>query len=950
MRFRRGLIILAAVVLVLLFSLRGLASFYVNFLWFDSIAQASTWRGLLAAKVVPALVFTIGFFVIMWVNLLVADRLAPPLRKMRAPTSEDELVSRYQEITARYRGRIRVGVSLFFALIAGLGVSAQWKQWILFTNSVDFGTKDPEFGLDIGFYVFKLPFINFLIDWLFAGFVIVLLVTAVAHYLNGGIRFQNATQRVSPQVKAHLSVIVAMMALIRSVGYFFDRFELSFSSRGVVDGATYTDVKAQLPALNFLIFVSIIAAILLVWNIWRRGWVLPIIAVGLWAFIAIVLGTIYPTAIQKFVVEPNEFSQERPYIRRNIKATRDAFKLSTVDSKDFNFTQDLSPAVVEANLPTINNARLWDPGIIRSTYQTLQALQTYYQINDVDVDRYDINGQITQLMIAARELNSAGLPSSSWVNDHLVYTHGYGGTASPSNVAEADGSPKFVLSDVPAQGKNLPLSKKGAQIYFGESLDGFIITGAKNNEFNYARKGGVDAPTRYRGSDGIPLSNFVRRAAFALTLTDFNIMISGQLNSASKIHVRRDIKDRVKELAPFLDFDSDPYPVISNGRTIWIIDGYTTSDQYPNSQTYSGSGGLSGSYNYVRNSVKATVDAYTGKVKFFVIDSKDPIIQSYQKAFPKLFTAFDQMPTGLKDHLRYPEEIFKLQSDVFSKYHVNESRRFYTGNERWLLSPDPNSVFGIVPTSSRSSNSGRSPEISSTTTRQDPYYLYIRLPGDARESFLILQPFVPVSRDNQQTRLVSFMTAKSDTSDYGRLEAFVMPQGEQILGPVQVAANINKDTEISREITLLDQRGSRVISGNVQLIPVGTSIVYVQPIFTIASQGPNPFPQFQFVAVLVQGKAPVKAETVNEALVKLFGTFGTPEVPTTPSTPTAPSTPTDATVSGLLAQATEKFSAANEALRAGDLGTYQQLVGEARDLIAQAQALLEQTSTVASRR
>ena len=936
----RGWIIAFGVLLVvLLFSLRGLAGFFTDYLWFDSLSQGDTFGRLLTARVIPALVFTVIFFAILLANLVIADRLAPKLRPMNAPTPEDELVSRYQQTTARYRGRIRVGIAVFFALIAGIGVSSQWQQWILFTHRVDFGKKDPQFHKDIGFYVFQLPFIRFMIDWLFAGLVIVLLVTAVAHYLNGGIRFQSPLQRVTPQVKAHLSVIVAVMALVKTAGYYYSRFELDLSTRGVVDGASYTDVKAQLPALNFLIFVSIIAAALFIWNIWRRGWVLPVIAVGLWAFVALVVGTIYPAAIQNFKVTPNEYAKERPYIRRNIEATRNAFNLDGVNVENFNYTEDLQPDTVQANLPTINNARLWDPGVIRSTYQTLQALQTYYRINDVDVDRYDLDGQTTQVLISARELNSSELPSQSWVNEHIVYTHGFGAVAAPSNKANSDGSPAFVLSDVPPQGEALPLTNRGAQVYLGEGLDGYVITDAKQKEFNFAQQGARDNYTRYKGKDGVRLSSFVRKAAFALKFGQLDPLISGQITDESKILFNRDIRARVEKLAPFLQFDADPYPVIVGGKTTWILDGYTTSDQYPYGELFSGSGGLAGDVNYARNSVKATVDAYEGTVKFYVIDPSDPIIQSYQKAFPDLFSKFSEMPDALRTHLRFPEDLFKLQSSVFATYHVTEARRFYSGNERWLLSPDPSAVVGSIPAAASSNRqSGRSAQITAQTKRQDPYYLFIRLPGDDRESFLILQPFVPVSKDNQQTRLVSFMTAKSDPRDYGKMEAFVMPQGQQVLGPVQVAANINKDTAISREITLLDQRGSRVISGNVQLIPVGDSIVYVQPIFTIAAQGPNPFPQFQFVTVLVQGKSPVKAATVNEALLLLFGAPGT--TPGAADTPTTPTTPTDQTVTQLLDQAAAKFNAADDALRGGDLGTYQKLVKEARDLVAQAQAQL----------
>jgi uncharacterized membrane protein (UPF0182 family) len=935
------MIAIVVVLLVLLFSLRGLAGFYTDYLWFDSLGQGGTFSSLLGAKIVPALVFTAAFFVIMMVNLVLADRLAPKLRQLGPATPEDELVARYRQTTTRYTGRIRVAVALFFALIAGIGVSSQWRQWILFTNKVEFHRTDPQFHKDIGFYVFQLPFINFLIDWLFAGLVIVLLVTAVAHYLNGGIRFQSPLQHVTPQVKAHLSVILAVMALVKTADYYFSRFELNFSTRGVVDGASYTDVHAQLPALNFLIFVSVIAAGLFLWNIWRRGWVLPVIAVGLWAFVSLVVGTIYPALIQNFKVKPNEFANERPYIRRNIVATRDAFDLESVDVKQFPFNPSPAPATILSNVATIDNARLWDPTVIRATYQTLQGLQTYYKINDVDIDRYVVDGQVRQVLISARDLNSSELPQQSWVNEHLVYTHGYGAVASPSNEAQADGAPSFFLSNIPTRDNGIAMSPKGSEVYFGEGLSEYVIVGAKQPEFNYPRAGARDATTRYDGKDGVELSNVIRKAAFALRFGDPNPLISGQVTGKSKVLMVRNVKDRVEKLAPFLDFDNDPYPAVVDGKLLWILDGYTTSDQYPYSQTAQGVQGLTGDFNYVRNSVKATVDAYQGTVKLYVIDEKDPIVRAYAKAFPDLFTPGSAMPAEIRAHLRYPEDLFKVQSDVFTKYHVTEPRRFYQGSERWLLTPDPNAAVGVLtdagPSGTRATNTNRSPEITAETQRQEPYYLYIRTPGDDRESFLILQPFVPVSKDNQQTRLISFLTAKSDPRNYGRLESFVMPQGRTVSGPVQVANSIQSDPTISAQFTLLSQGGSSLVHGNIQLIPVGDSIVYVQPIF-VQQSGSNGFPQFRFVVVFTQDKDPVIGSTVREGLNTLFGLA--PASPSSPTSPTTPTAPDSSTAAELIQQAMQKFTAADVALKAGDLGEYQRLEKEARDLIDRAGRLL----------
>jgi uncharacterized protein len=940
-RLRAWIIAFVVILVILLFSLRGLAGFYTDFLWFDSLGQGSTWRELLAAKVIPALVFTAVFFVILLVNLIIADRFAPKLRTTGTVSPEDELVNRYQQVTGRYQGRIKAGVAIFFALIAGIGVSGQWRNWILFTHRVNFGTKDPQFHKDIGFYVFQLPFIKFILDWLFAGLVIVLLVTAVAHYLNGGIRFQSPLQRVTPQVKAHLSVIVAVMALVKTAQYYFSRFGLTASTRGVVDGATYTDVKAQLPAYNLLIFISIVAAGLFLWNIFRRGWVLPVIAVGLWGFVSIVVGTIYPAAIQNFKVKPNELAQERPYIGRNVAATRDAFNLSNIAVNNFNYNQNLAPSVVDTNRPTIDNARLWDPSVIRATYQTLQGLLPFYSINNVDIDRYNVNGQTTQVLIGARDLNSNSLPSQSWVNQHLVYTHGYGAIISPTNQATSSGDPLFTLKDIPPTSQGINLTDQGAQLYFGENQTGYMIVGAKQPEFNFARANNTNATTRYSGKDGVRLDNIIKRAAFALRFGDLNPLISGQVTSSSKLLMIRDITARVQKLAPFLSYDSDPYPVVENGRITWVLDTYTTSDQYPYSQTYSGEGGLSNTVNYVRNSVKVTIDGYDGTVHFYVIDNKDPVVRAYEKAFPDLFTPGSKLSPALRAHLRYPENLFKLQSDVFSKYHVTNVSSFYAGTERWLLSPDPNSVLGstVSPTTVRGTQ--RAPEITATTPRQDPYYLYIRLPGDTHENFLILQPFVPVSQNNQQTRLVSFMTAKSDPGSYGQLQAFVMPQGANVNGPVQVANNIQSDQTLASKFTLLNQSGSQIVRGNIQLIPVGTSLVYVQPIFVqqTTQQG---YPQFRFVVVFTQGRNPVSGSTVNEALNTLFnGTTAT--TPTTPTTPTNPTTPTttptagNGTVQSLLNQAAQDFSAANTALRNGDLAGYQADIAQAQQLVTQAQ-------------
>jgi uncharacterized protein len=940
----RGWMIAIVVLLVVLFlSARGLAGFYTDYLWFDSVGFGSTWRGLLWARFAPTAVFTVLFFVLMLVSLTVADRLAPRTRTMGP---EDELLARYQQSVGPYSGRIRIAVAAFFALVTGGSVASQWQEWILFTNSQAFGIKDPQFHKDVGFYVFRLPFLTFLFDWLFAALIIILIVTAVAHYLNGGIRLQSPFQRVTPQVKAHLSVILALMALVKTAQYYYARFQLDFSTRGVVEGASKTDVAAQLPALNLLMVISIVAAALFVWNIWRRGWVLPIIAVGLWAFVSLVIGTIVPVIYQQFFVNPNELQKERPYIERNIEATRDAFNLDKVAVESFPYKENLTAQSIQDNATTIGNARLWDPPVILRNFQLFEALQTFYKFEDADVDRYVIDGNLVQTLISARELNSADLPSQTWVNRHLVYTHGYGAVVSPVNSANNDGQPNYLVSDIPPQG-DIPIDRP--EVYFGENVEGFSLVDAQSREFNYPQKGNRSAFTRYKGTGGVKLSSWLRRAAFGLRFNDFNILISGQVTPNTKVLYLRDIVERAKKSAPFLRYDADPYAVIANGRLVWMIDGYTTSDRYPYSESFNGEGGLNGSFNYVRNSVKVTVDAYNGTIKYYVVDPKDPVIKAYRAAFPKLFTDFSEMPTAIKRHLRYPQDLFRTQTDVYRAYHMTNPTTFYNKADLWEVSPDPGSgeVNAATIEDIQTPTTTNAPQAASSTGRRiDPIYLLMRVPGETREQFLILRPFVPVSKGNALQNLVSFMVAKSEPTEYGRLQSFTMPTGsDTVYGPVQVNNTILNTDAISERFTLLNQQGSSVVQGSLQLIPIEDSLLYVRPIYIVSRTGQQP--AFRFVVVFYAGTA-VFGSSLEDALGK-FPEFAGITPPDTggppPTEPTPPGeTPTDRNVAEILAEASQVYDDAQDALRAGNFARYGELSQQLGDLLDQAADALNEDS------
>ena len=947
--------IIAVVAFTGLTSLRGVAHFYTNYLWFDEVGFTSVWMGVLASKILLGVGFSAIFFALMLGNLYIADRLAP---RFRAFGPEDELVQRYRQAVGAHAGKVRLGVAGLFALLVGTGATSQWNNWILFRNAVDFGREnDPQFDMDIGFFVFKLPFLSFVASWAFVAVVTIALVTMVAHYLNGGIRLQASTQRVTPQVKAHLSVLLGVLALIKAVGYYLQRYELSFSTRGAVDGATYTDVKAQLPALELLIFISLAAALLFLANIRRKGWVLPIIGVGLWAFISVIVGAVYPAFTQKFRVEPAEIRREQPYIERNIAATRDAYGLTDVDRIDFAYDENLAPAGLAANADTVRNIRLWDPQFVDQTFQKLQEIRGYYQFGDVDIDRYEIDGRMTQTIVSAREINTEDLPSQSWVNRHLSFTHGFGALVAPANAVTPDGQPAFTLKDIPPEG--VPEITQ-PRIYYGEITGGYAVVGSKQREIDFQSKDGETEFNTYDGTGGVALNSIVRRAAFALRFADINMMVSNLITPESRAIFIRDIGSRVRTAAPFLRYDSDPYPVIVDGRVQWIQDAYTTSTRYPyaqraNTNRVPASSGLNSSFNYARNSVKVVIDAYNGSLTYYVVDDTDPIVKAYAKAFPELFTPGSAMSADLRAHVRYPEDLFRVQTNMYGRYHITEPDDFYNASDAWDISQDPGSgspsAARETDVSTTASTTPGGLVVAAKERRMDPTYLQLRLPGESDASFLILQPFVPRSAEDTQQNLTAFMTAKSDPAEYGRLQAFVMPRGQQIDGPALVDARVAADSEITQEITLLDQRGSEVRLGNIQVIPVENSLLYIRPLYVQSSR--NPLPEFK-KAIVVFGDKVEMRDTLQAALVAVFG--DAPETLEQPrpgaETPTPPGPPpgeggggidpgVSATVAQLLAEAQSAYDAGQTALRAGDLAEYERQIKVVGERLARARQTTE---------
>ncbi|MGH9214194.1 MAG: UPF0182 family protein [Acidimicrobiales bacterium] len=950
-RRRRVILIVSVVALFfLLTSLRGIAGIYTDYLWFDSLGQWGTRRSMLVAQASLALIFITAFFLLAWTNLYVAERLAPPFR---SAGPEDELLERYHDLVAGRMGRVRVAVAGLLALIAGSGASGEWNSWILFTNGGDFGIDDPQFGWDVGFYVFRLPFLSFVVDWLFASLLIVLIITAVAHYLNGGIRVQSNAPRVTSQVKAHLSVLLAVLALVKTADYWLQRFELTVSSRGVVDGATYTDVHAQLPALNLLALISVAAAALFIANIFRRGWALPIVAVALWGFVAVAVGGIYPQVVQNFTVQPNESAKERLYIDRNIEATRAAMGVEDVTVRSYAPQTDADQVDVVGAAETIRNIRLWDPSaqISGQVFEQMQRIRDYYRIDDIDVDRYMVDGEMTQVELGVRSIDEERVPGDSWENEHLGYTHGYGVVLAPVN-ASVEQEPDYLIRDIPVQSEAESLTVDEPRVYFGEGLGGYAMVNTRRDEIDYEDEEQTRTTT-YEGEDGVSVGSVVRRAAFALRFGSVNPLISDFLTGDSRVIFNRDVVDRVETLAPFLHADADPYPVLLDGEVVWVVDLYTTTSRYPYGQEadndeVSDESGLDHNFNYVRNSVKATVDAYDGTVRFYVMDTQDPILDAYRDAFPDLFSDRDEMPEGLEAHLRYPEDLFRVQTAAWQRYHLSDAQEFYNESNTWRIARDPGTA-GAESATPVTDDTGE--VIATTQAPIAPYYQYLQLPDQDAAEFVLMRPFVPFSEDDTRQQLTAYMAARMDPGQYGDLVVYEMPSGDLPDGPGLVAGEIQADEAVSDLETNLGVQtgGSNVQYGNLLMVPIDEALLYVQPFYLETETAERRIPRLERV-IAVFGDQVVIENTLEEALIELFGepveTQEDPSAPPGEGEPEEPDEPDEPTGSveeraaELLTEARAAFDEAEQALREGDLGRYDELNEEGQNLLDQAAELL----------
>jgi uncharacterized protein len=915
---RRWPWVVAVLVFVGLLLLSFLSSFYVDVLWYREVKLSTVFWTRLWAQAGLAAAFFITFFALLVVNLYVTRRLAPTIIAL---TPEQEIVERFRESIEPYlRIALPVGAAIL-SLFVGLAASGHWQEFLLWRSSagITFGNPEALFDRDPAFYVFVLPWWKYLQTWLFGALVGVTLIVAVGHFLQGGIRPQavGLSDKVDPQVRAHLSVLLGLILLAKAWGYWLGRFDLLNSDRGVVQGASYTDVTAQLPALTFLSIVAVLCAVLFFVNARFRVWSLPIIAVGLLLLASLLLGAAYPAFVQQFRVSPNEQDLEEPYIQRNIAGTRRAFGLDTVQIEERNFVPSVSREAIEANETTVSNIRLWRPAVLRENFRSIQRIRQYYDFADVDVDRYEIDGERRVLMVSGREVTQDGLDPSgqSWLNRHLVYTHGFGAVAAQVNGISADGAPLLTLEDIPPEGE--PATNQ-PRIYFGELDDvDFVVAKGNTAELEYV---GREARFSYTGTGGIELGGWFRRAVFAWRFRDVNLLISSQIEAESRILMNRDLVDRAAAPMPFLTFDSDPYLAVTPDGYVWIWDAYTTSDHYPYSQSVDLSEATDGllasqEVNYIRNPVKVVVDAYDGTVTYYA-DLNEPIMQAWDRAFPQVFTPIEEASEELRAHFRYPENLFQAQAFRFAAYHVQDPPTFYRQEDFWEIPNDP-----TVTLTRGEINQGI------THPKLKPNYLLMRLPGETEERFHLVLPFQPAQRAN----MVGWMAANSDPEGYGELVAFTFPSGRDVDGPGLVFSRVNSDEDFSEARTLLGRGGSTIVFGDLLTIPIDDSILYVLPAYVRANQE-TAVPELKLV-IVVNGSSVFVADSLPEAIQAATGA-------TTGGEPPPPQGGTqEEQLQRLLAQAVDHFRAAQEALRAGDLATYQSELEQAQALVQQASEL-----------
>ncbi|HET7172979.1 MAG TPA: UPF0182 family protein [Nocardioidaceae bacterium] len=936
---RRPRALLPAVVSViaLVVAISIFVEVYTSRLWFGSLGYSGVFSKILLTRIGLFVVFGAFFALLTVGNVYLAYRLRPV---MVSETQRNPTMERYQDALYPYRGWAVGVLGAILFLFSGASGAGHWQSYLLWRNGVPFGQRDVYFHRDIGFFVFSYPWYRYLLDFVFTALVIAIIATAVTHYLYGGIRLHAKGERVAAATQVQLSVLVGSFVALKAVAYWLDKFGLAVSGGRLITGITYTDVHAVLPSKNVLMIISIICALLFFSNIFRPGWLLPGIGLGLLILSAILIGGIWPLIVQYFFVRPSEADKEAQYIAKNIAATRAAYGIADVKVRDYPGSSSLSAQQLKVKAAGLPGVRLIDPKLVSKAFENLQQMRGFYTMPDVlDVDRYQVGSDRTpqDVVIAARELDLNGLQPSqqNWNNEHTVYTHGYGLVAAFGDRRAPNGDPVWAEGNLPSTGD---LGRFQQQIYFGESEPDYSIVGAPPGtppvEINIPSVGNKqhDQYSTYRGTGGVPIGSTFRKLIYAAKFWNSSILLSGRVNADSRIIYDRSPRMMVNQVAPWLTLDGDVYPAVVNGRLDWIVDGYTTSVDYPQSQIVdlgqatsdaltseqAIAGHQADNINYVRNSVKAVVDAYDGSVTLYQWDAKDPILRAWMRAFPGLVKPKSAIPAALAAHLRYPEDLFKVQRQVLSTYHVTDPRTFYSGSENWKVPPDPSAGDGVA---------------------QPPFYMTVQLPRQTTH-FALSGVFVPLNRQN----LASFVSVNSDPTSghYGQMTVLQLPADNTVPGPAQMANVLSNNATVTRLLLPFSRQDAQVLKGNLLTVPLGGEMLYAQPIYTYRG-GAGSYPILQYVAVSVGQQVGI-GRSFDQALDRALG-LGTP-VGTQPgggsgngnggTTPPGSGNGTGQGSQGrqgsqtkaqlekrYLANAMSAFAAAQSALEQGDLGGYQ---------------------------
>jgi uncharacterized membrane protein (UPF0182 family) len=877
-----------ALILILLFVALGLFAqlipLYTDWLWFQETGYSQVFLSILSLRGGLFTAMLVAVVLFLWINLTFAARTAAPDVVWEL---EDQLGLPGRVVIEPLLRRFLPVVLMVIAIASALRASVHWETVIGYMNASTFSVTDPLFERDLSFYVFVLPFWRLLHGWA-TGLVAGTVVLALAVYiLRRSLALTTRGPRLAVRARAHLLILGGLLLALKAVGFWLDRFEVLFSPRGIIFGASYTDIHATLPMLGALAVLTALCAVACFLQMRRPG--IRLVAGGLVALgLAWVAGLgIYPALLQRFRVVPNELAAEKPFLAHNIRMTRQAYGLDRIVEREFPAAESLDAKALERNAPTIKNIRLWDYRPLLRTFGQLQEIRTYYKFQDVDNDRYLVDGEYRQLMLSPRELSYPHLQSRIWINEHLTFTHGYGVVVGPVNRITSEGLPEFLVKDIPPTSTGGFPKVTRPEIYYGETSNEYALVRTKSQELDYPA-GDQNVYTTYRGRGGVPLTSWLRKVAFAARFAEIKILLSNDLTEDSRIMMLRSVGQRVRQIAPFFRYDRDPYVVVTNdGRLVWMLDGYTTTSRYPYSEPVAGLG------NYVRNSVKATVDAYHGDVTFYIADQTDPLIRAWAAAFPNLLKPLSAMPEDLQKHIRYPEDFFAIQARKYATYHMLDPQVFYNKEDLWA-----------VP---RRAIEGRDREM-------EPYYTIMRLPGESREEFVLLTLFNPARRDN----MIAWLAARSDPPNYGRLVVYNFPKQKLVYGPRQIDARIDQDPVISQQLSLWNQRGSQVIRGSLLAIPIDQSLIYVQPLYLAASEQ-GALPELRRV-IVAYGNRIAMESTLEQSLARIFS--GLAPMPAAAAPPPGRAPGAGDAGRPLGQRAWEIWSRAQEALKRGDWSQY----------------------------